>query len=56
MQPTAGKVFAPADAVITNIAETRHAVGLLTAGGNEILIHIGVVTVKLNGEFFNAHV
>ena len=56
VQPTVGKVFAPADAVITNIAETRHAIGLLTAGGNEILIHIGVDTVKLNGKFFKAHV
>ena len=56
VQPTVGKVFAPADAVITNIAETRHAIGLLTVGGNEILIHIGVDTVKLNGKFFKAHV
>lgn len=56
VQPTMGKVFAPADAVVTNLAETRHAIGLLTAGGNEILIHIGVDTVKLNGKFFKAHV
>ena len=56
VQPTVGKVFAPADAVVTNIAETRHAIGLLTVGGNEILIHIGVDTVKLNGKFFKAHV
>ena len=56
VQPTLGKVFAPADAVVTNLAETRHAIGLLTAGGNEILIHIGVDTVKLNGKFFKAHV
>ncbi len=52
--PSEGKIYAPADCVVTNVAETKHAIGLMTAGGNEILIHIGVDTVKLGGKFFTA--
>lgn len=54
VQPTVGKVFAPVDAVVTNVADTCHAIGLMSAGGNEILIHIGVDTVQLGGKFFKA--
>lgn len=54
--PSSGQIFAPADAVVTNLADTKHAIGLMTAGGNEILIHIGVDTVKLGGKFFKPHV
>ena len=56
VEPSAGKVFAPADAVVTNLADTKHAVGLQTRGGNEILIHIGIDTVQLAGKFFRPHV
>ena len=56
VEPSAGKVFAPADAVVTNLADTKHAVGLKTRGGNEILIHIGIDTVQLAGKFFRPHV
>ena len=56
VQPSVGQIFAPADAVVTNQADTKHAIGLMTAGGNEILIHIGVDTVKLEGRHFKPHV
>lgn len=56
VQPSAGQVFAPVDAVVTNLADTRHAIGLQSRGGNEILIHIGIDTVQLGGKFFKAHV
>ena len=56
VEPSIGKVFAPADAVVTNLADTKHAIGLQTRGGNEILIHIGIDTVQLAGKFFRPHV
>ena len=54
--PSEGRIFAPADAVVTNLADTKHAIGLQTRGGNEILIHIGIDTVQLDGKFFKPHV
>lgn len=56
VNPSAGAVFAPADAVVTHLADTKHAIGLMTAGGNEILIHVGIDTVKLGGKYFKPHV
>lgn len=56
VQPSAGQIFAPVDAVVTNLADTKHAIGLQSRGGNEILIHIGIDTVQLGGKFFKAHV
>lgn len=47
-------VHAPADATVTMVFPTNHAVGLKTDGGAEILIHIGIDTVKLNGIGFEA--
>lgn len=54
--PTVGKLFAPADAVVTSLADTKHAICLTTRGGNGVLIHIGIDTVKLGGKHFTAHV
>ncbi len=51
--PTDNYVVAPCDAEITMIFNTKHAIGLVDANGLEILIHIGIDTVKLNGEGFN---
>ena len=56
VEPTVGKVFAPADAEVTTLFPTGHAVGLKTASGAEILIHIGMDTVQMNGDGFKAHV
>ena len=56
IEPTEGKVYAPVDGTITVLAETGHAVGLLSDDGAEILLHIGIDTVELKGEPFTAHV
>ena len=50
-----GKVVAPFDGEITVFFETKHAIGLKSADGIEVLIHVGLDTVKLNGEHFEAH-
>ena len=52
MIPADGKVCAPCDGVISAVYETGHAVGITTANGAEILIHIGMDTVSLNGKGF----
>ena len=49
-----GKVVAPFDGEITVFFETKHAIGLKSADGIEVLIHVGMDTVKLNGEHFTA--
>lgn len=54
--PEKGVVYAPDDAEVTMLFDTKHAVGLLTRDGVEVLIHIGVDTVQLNGEGFTSHV
>ena len=55
--PEDGKVAAPADGEVTVLMEgTNHAVGIHTAAGFDILIHIGIDTVKLKGEGFQAFV
>lgn len=54
--PLEGKVFAPFDGEITMIAETGHAIGLIGPGDMELLIHVGLDTVKMKGEGFKANV
>lgn len=54
--PSEGKVYAPADGKIVSIFDTRHAVCFASSRGTEILIHIGVDTVNLQGKYFTAHV
>lgn len=49
-----GKVVAPFDGEITVFFETKHAIGLKSADGIEVLIHVGMDTVKLNGAHFTA--
>lgn len=52
VKPTEGVVYAPANAEVTIAFETGHAYGLKTASGAEILIHIGIDTVSMNGNGF----
>ena len=56
VDPTEGKLVAPADGTITLIFPTKHAIGMVTPEGAELLMHIGIDTVKLNGENFEVHV
>lgn len=56
IEPSEGKLYAPADGVIENVFDTKHAVGLLTDEGVELLMHIGIDTVQLGGKHFEAHV
>lgn len=53
VKPTDGKVYAPVFGKVTNIFDTKHAIGLLTEGGVEVLVHMGLDTVALNGEPFD---
>ena len=52
VKPSEGVVYAPADAEVTIAFATGHAFGLKTANGAEILIHVGIDTVSMNGDGF----
>ncbi|PAE30407.1 PTS glucose transporter subunit IIA [Paenibacillus sp. 7884-2] len=54
--PEEGMVYSPVNGKIIQLAETKHAIGLITEGGVEILIHIGLETVGLKGEGFTTKV
>lgn len=54
--PEDGKFYAPVNAEVTMTFPTKHAFGLMTNDGTEILVHIGLDTVELNGEPFTMHV
>ena len=54
--PSEGKLLSPVDGEIISVADTKHAYGLRTAEGLELLIHVGLETVHLNGECFQVFV
>ncbi len=56
VNPTDGEVVSPVDGKIVQVFPTKHAVGIESESGAEILIHIGLETVSLDGEGFTAHV
>lgn len=56
IEPGDGRVYAPADGVVSVAFETKHAIGITADNGAEILIHVGINTVELNGKYFTSHV
>ncbi|WP_333648824.1 PTS sugar transporter subunit IIA [Lacrimispora sp.] len=54
--PEKGRVVAPADGVVTVLFETKHAVSVTTDKGAEIIVHVGLDTVNLKGEYYTAHI
>lgn len=53
--PTEGEIVSPVDGVVSRVAETGHIYGVTTEDGMEILIHVGLETVALNGKCFQIH-
>lgn len=54
--PSSGQVYAPVDGKVATVFPTGHAMALVGSDGEEILIHVGLDTVKLNGKHFTIHV
>lgn len=54
--PENGNVYAPCDGVVRTLFPTKHAIGLASDSGCEVLLHIGINTVSLEGRYFEAHV
>ena len=53
IEPSERQVSAPFDGTVTMIADTKHAIGLISKDGIEVLIHVGLDTVELNGKGFD---
>ena len=56
IQPSNGKVYAPFDGTIVTLFPTKHAIGIVSNDGIEMLIHFGIDTVNLNGQHFTAFI
>lgn len=56
IEPSEGKLYSPCNGKVDSIFDTKHAVNIVSEDGLEILLHIGIDTVKLGGKFFEAHV
>ncbi|MFB1081585.1 PTS glucose transporter subunit IIA [Jeotgalibacillus sp. JSM ZJ347] len=56
IEPEVSEIYAPVDAKVDFVFQTNHAVGLKTDDGKEILIHVGIDTVNLEGRGFSSHI
>lgn len=56
IKPAGNQFYAPADGTITTVFPTGHAIGMTTSDGVEILMHVGLDTVSLKGQFFDTKV
>jgi len=56
IEPTKGDIVSPVDGTVTLVSDTKHAFGIKTADGADILVHLGVDTVELNGEPFEVSI
>lgn len=53
--PSEGKVYAPFDGILDLLYDTKHALGMTSSDGIELLVHVGLNTVELDGKYYTAH-